>query len=419
MGHLEAAVACGAVRGALLWSAKPLLCRGFGALTGHVQMSQQERIRTPWKRRWERFRQRALPLVSFLGSVTLLIWLWQEQRPAPSGVGEVEAVRVDVVAQIDGTLAALSRPEWTLYEPVQAGQLLARFDERTAEARLATFHAEVVRLGKTLQAEQARTVVSEADRQQQHRRDAARLAWDFEQYRLTRLERQAIIEADRVELQRRRARVELLTPLHEQGLVSDIAFSDDRLMLAEVATRLEENQAALEEIQQHQSAAAARLADFPPLVAADASAIWAAVQAEIDVQESRIRAIQLEIENLEFRANFGNHRGSALLSGPTCAGRRSNPHHRFGPGALHCQLCARRASCPCPGRHRGPSAGALGPEPTTPQCRRAHRVPVRADSTSSAPESPIAPMGSSSPCAVAPRSEGATRRTGRSHVPHQ
>ena len=33
-------------------------------------MSQGERIRTPWKRRWERFRQRVLPLASFVGSVS-------------------------------------------------------------------------------------------------------------------------------------------------------------------------------------------------------------------------------------------------------------------------------------------------------------------------------------------------------------
>lgn len=265
-------------------------------------MSHRERIRTPWRRRWQRFRQRALPIASLVGSVVLLAWLWKDQAAVPNGVGEVEAVSVDVIAQIDGTLVPLSRPEWTLYESVQAGELLARFDDRAAEARLATFRAELVRLGKTLETERARVALSEADRQQGHSRDAARLAWDLEQYRLSALERQAIIEADRVELQRRQARVNLLTPLHQEGMVSDIEFSDDKLLLAEVAKRLDENTAILHEIQQQQRAAADRLADFPPLVLADESASWAPVQAAIDVQESRIHEIKLEIENLESRA---------------------------------------------------------------------------------------------------------------------
>jgi multidrug resistance efflux pump len=265
-------------------------------------MSQGERIRTPLKRRWERFRLRVLPLASFLASAVLLAWLWKEQG-APSGVvGEVEAVRVDVVARVDGTLVPLSRPTWTLFETVRANEVVARLDGRAAEAKLETFRAEVVRLRKTLEAEQARVALSEADRRQGHDRDAARLAWEFEQHRLNTLDRQATIEADRVVWQRRQTRVDFLTPLHQRGMVSDVEISDERLLLAEVAKRLAENTAALQESQKQQQTASERLASFPPLVLADVNALWGSVQAAIDVQEARIREIQLEIESLEPRA---------------------------------------------------------------------------------------------------------------------
>ncbi len=146
------------------------------------------------------------------------------------------------------------------------------------------------------------STLSEADRRQGYFRDAARLAWELEQHRLSALDRQATIEADRVVLQRRQARVDFLTPLHQRGMVSDVDFSDDQLLLTEVIKRLDENAAVLHEIQQQQQAATERLAAFPPLVLADVKALWAAVQAGIDVQESRIREIQLEIESLQSRA---------------------------------------------------------------------------------------------------------------------
>ena len=101
-------------------------------------MTQGERIRTPWKRRWERFRQRVLPLVSFVVSAVLLAWLWKEQGAPPGGVGEVEAVRVDVVAQVDGTLAPLPQPPATLFQTVHAGEVVARLDDRPSQTKLET-----------------------------------------------------------------------------------------------------------------------------------------------------------------------------------------------------------------------------------------------------------------------------------------
>jgi multidrug resistance efflux pump len=265
-------------------------------------MSQGEPIRTPWKRRWERFRQRVLPLASFLGAAALLAWLWKEQGAPPGGIGEVEAVRVDVVARLDGILVPLSRPPWTLFETVHAGEVVARLDDRPTQAKLETFRAELVRLRKTLEGEQARVTLSEADRKEGHLRDAARLAFELEQHRLSALDRQATIEGDRVVLERRQARVGFLTPLHQRGVVSDLEFSDERLLLEEVVKRLDKNAIALQESQQQQQAAAARLAAFPPLVLAEVKTLLASSQAAIDVQESRIREIQLEIESLESRA---------------------------------------------------------------------------------------------------------------------
>ena len=185
---------------------------------------------------------------------------------------------------------------------MHAGEIVARLDDRPAQTKLETFRAEVVRLRKTLEAEQARIALSESDRREGYLRDAARLAWEFEQHRLNTLDRQALIEADRVVLQRRQARIGFLTPLHERGMVSDVEFSDEQLLLEEVGKRLDANTAVLLESQKQQQAAAERLATFPPLALAEVNALLTSVQAAIDVEESRIREVQLEIESLESRA---------------------------------------------------------------------------------------------------------------------
>lgn len=265
-------------------------------------MSDGERIRTPWPRRWERWRRTVLPLVTFVGSAVLLTWLWRDHGALPGGIGEVEAIRVDVVARVDGTLVPLSQPLTTLFERVHAGQVVARLDDRSAQTKLETVRAEIVRLRKSMEVEQARIALSEADRQEGHLRDVARLAWEFEQFRLGVLDRQATMEADRVVLQRHETRLGFLTPLHEQGMVSDVEFSDEQLLLQEVRKRLDTNAAILKENEKQQQAAAERLSSFPPLALAEVNALLTSVQAAIAVEESRIREVQLEIENLESRA---------------------------------------------------------------------------------------------------------------------
>ena len=90
-------------------------------------MANRNVIPTPWAHKLRRFRYGAMPLVSFIGCVALMIWMWQRQGRQPNAVGEVEAVRVDVAAGADGLLVPLPHGPWTLFDSVQSGQLLALF----------------------------------------------------------------------------------------------------------------------------------------------------------------------------------------------------------------------------------------------------------------------------------------------------
>lgn len=257
----------------------------------------------PWSSRWRRFRQGLLPILTFLGCGLLIFWLWESQGRQPNGVGEVEAVRVDVAVRIDGLLVPLrDSPPWKLLDQVSANAPIARLDDRPLEARLTAFRAELFRLRKTLEAEQVRVALAEADRRTTHLLEAARLAWQVEQDRMSVLDRRALVEGDRIVLERRDARVNFLTPLHQRGAVSDLEMSDDRLLRDEVGKRLAESQKALDEAAQKYQAAAERLKELPPLVLAEVKQLLAPVEAAVAVQEANIGQIELEREWLDIRA---------------------------------------------------------------------------------------------------------------------
>ena len=111
-----------------------------------------------------------------------------------------------------------------------------------------------------------------------------------------------MIEANRVVLERRDARVNFLTPLHQRGAVSDVEISDERLLRDEVRKRVAENQTALKDAEEKYQTAAERLKQLPPLVLAEVKQLLAPVEAAIGVQEANIRQIELEKDWLEVRA---------------------------------------------------------------------------------------------------------------------
>jgi multidrug resistance efflux pump len=86
-----------------------------------------EPIPTPMKLQLKRVRYQVLPVVVFVISLALTIWLWRDYAGAPSGVGEVATVTVQVAAPRDGTLAEIDNAP-RLYDRVEAHQMIARFD---------------------------------------------------------------------------------------------------------------------------------------------------------------------------------------------------------------------------------------------------------------------------------------------------
>jgi len=86
-----------------------------------------EPIPTPMKLQMRRVRYQVLPVVIFAISLALTAYLWKDYAGSPHGTGEVNATTVHVSAAHDGKLTA-GEGYPRLYDHVDAGQLIARFE---------------------------------------------------------------------------------------------------------------------------------------------------------------------------------------------------------------------------------------------------------------------------------------------------
>ena len=233
-------------------------------------------------------------------------------RRDPQAYGQVEVVRAEVATALSGILTPLPRGAWALYEPVEPEQVLAQLDDRPLRAELAVLQEELARLGKELGAVGEKLAVSEADRSRSYLGETARLVADsirvrveLQQRRLAVLERQVLVEIDRLEAQRTNTYLECLKPLYEKKMVSEQELNNARSYRDEAAKRLAENVKILGEAQSQQRNAEGRLEGFPKLAAFLAANIekeLAPITAAAEVQRKKIAALEVEIGRLTIRA---------------------------------------------------------------------------------------------------------------------
>jgi multidrug resistance efflux pump len=283
-----------------------------------------ERISTPWRLRWHRFRYTTLPLLGLVSFTVLTLLLWTRQGEMPHAIGEVEAIRVDVASPLSGILMPLPQGPWSLYETVEPNQVLAQLDDRPLQAQLATLVQELARLRKELDALGAKLAVSEADRGLNYMADAVRLRVELEQRGLVVLERGAEVAVNRLEAQRRSVYFDCLKPLYDKKIVSEIELNNARMLRDEAVKRLAENSKVLGEAETQKKGALARLEQLPKFLPADVAKELAPIAAAILVQQARIREVEVDISRLTIRAPI---RGmiSAIHHWPQSAVRADDP----------------------------------------------------------------------------------------------
>ena len=268
------------------------------------------RIRTPWPVRWRRFRQRALPAITFLSLSSVVLWMWQQDISSPHALGEVEAIRAIITTGSDGLLAeSHDGRRWELFDHVEKDQVIARLDDRLLSQQLVTQRAELDRLKFEVDAAAAKLTFDFANQQRDHLHETIRLAWQREQRRILALQTQVQLAADRVLVQRLAAvaeRIEQLFLASSPRLraASELDAITARLARDEVAQRIAANEKTLAEEQRQIDQAASGFDDYPDLKLPEIAPLLAPLQAAITTQASRIREVQQQIDGLQIRAPF-------------------------------------------------------------------------------------------------------------------
>lgn len=150
-------------------------------------MMQEKRIPLAWTVRWRRIRSQTFPVFAFVLALLASGLLWQWHGASVQGVGEVDGLRVDITSPTAGLVIALphnTRGQWTVFDHVQAGDIIARIDDQQLEATKSLLRRDIKELVEQvnqLQAEHGEADDTEAT-------ELVRRAWEYELSRLQSLE---------------------------------------------------------------------------------------------------------------------------------------------------------------------------------------------------------------------------------------
>jgi multidrug resistance efflux pump len=152
----------------------------------HLKM-HEKRIPLAWSVRWRRIRSQAIPALTFCCALLATGWLWQWHGAAVQGVGEVDGLRVDITSPTAGLVIALpheTRGQWTVFDHVRAGDIIAKIDDQQFEASKSLLRRDIEdQLGQLNQLKTQEVSVEDATAS-----EAVQRAWEFEQSRLQTLE---------------------------------------------------------------------------------------------------------------------------------------------------------------------------------------------------------------------------------------
>jgi multidrug resistance efflux pump len=149
-------------------------------------MHQEKRIPLAWDVRWRRIRSQTLPVFAFVLALLASGWLWQWHGASVQGVGEVDGLRVDITSPTAGLVIALphqTRGQWTVFDHVRAGDIIARIDDQQLEASKSLLRREIKDL-----IEQVSELQAEADDNDSDASELLRRAREYELSRLQSLE---------------------------------------------------------------------------------------------------------------------------------------------------------------------------------------------------------------------------------------
>jgi multidrug resistance efflux pump len=180
--------------------------------------------------------------------------------------------------------------------------VVARLDADAQLAGLDALKGELERLRKELGSVEATTKESQSSRVITQYAEARQLALDIERLRLVILDRQSLLEQDRIEVKRLIEQVEANKGLVEKGIVPRLTLVELQLRRDVITQRIAENEKGLKEAEKQKTSCEVRLKGIAQAQLADLPTVLAPIRASIAAQEARIHQLQLQIQELEVKS---------------------------------------------------------------------------------------------------------------------
>jgi multidrug resistance efflux pump len=263
-------------------------------------MVDRKPIPTPLAHRWRRFRYSWMPFVTFGLMVWATLWLWDKQTNRSNAVGEIEATRIDVSAPVDGTLSALGFPQ--MFELVKSredgGEPIAILTDPEIKQELETMQIRRRRMLQEIEAEMQKLELAELATKQGNNKERTRLAWQGE----TRQLRIKVLEVDlsqaRPELRRLENRLGFYEKLDTTGFLTRMEYENlkhlrdqTKAQIAAMEQQMAELIAQQESVKEQQDS----FIDYPSI---ERDLIKAPLLTAVEQQDSRIKELQIEIDQL-------------------------------------------------------------------------------------------------------------------------
>ena len=250
---------------------------------------------------WHRFRLGALPIISFVLMVLLTLALWEKQAYNGSVIGEIQGQRLDVVADMSGEIMTGSA-SWQLFQPVQKGDVIAQLDNQQTLARYEAAQAELVKLGKDLEAVRSNHEIEAINARQQQYQEWLRLKIDYEDKQVEFLQLTTQVRIDKASLQEVKNSIEQLSGL----LTGPGGLAQLEREASDLQTRIAESEPLIRLTQQQRNQAKELLDAYSSTIELpEVDTLLAPIRAGISVQEAVIEELNAELASLQITAPIG------------------------------------------------------------------------------------------------------------------
>lgn len=251
----------------------------------------------------------------------ICIALLTERAVGVKYIGLAQAPNYEVSAATTGTIDAVVV---SLFDDVQAGEVVATLDERQILASIGTINATIAKLEADLEAARVEMGSSSGSGLADLNDDLRRFQINEEDRRLAALRLGVVIESDEIELTRLKLEVGRNAQLLTEGIIGQSFYDSVKASHDVVETRITSNKILLEQTEQEYRKANERrlayeseLADVPEI-----EPLLQPLLEAISVEIARLEEIQVIRESLVLRSPIDGrissvvgHQGQAILPG--------------------------------------------------------------------------------------------------------